>query len=284
MNANIVDFFSYSFVQNAFLVAIIIGITLPFLSIVLYLRKMIFLSDTIGQVSMVGASFNVLISSLFSNLIFDDTIMVVLWTILGAIFIQYLNDKLKHYQDVSLMITHALAISLVMIFLSISKNYSSTLFSILFGNINTITASNVILILVSSILIVSLLVICWKPIVLSSLDQENATLYGINVKFYNYLIIILASLMIALVVKVIGTLLVAAMITIPIISANNVSRNLKEVLFFGITFTTLSMCGGLLVGLYINLPTSAMIVCVSLIIFVITIMYKLFKEKNGKKK
>ena len=93
--ANIVNMFSYNFMQFAMIVGLILGICLPIVGVIVYLRKIIFLSDTIGQISLTGASFGVFISSIVSNLVVNNFWMIIIFTIIGAIFIQFLIDKIK---------------------------------------------------------------------------------------------------------------------------------------------------------------------------------------------
>lgn len=181
--ANIVNMFSYNFMQFAMIVGLILGICLPIVGIIVYLRKIIFLSDTIGQISLTGASFGVFISSIVSNLVVNNFWMIIIFSIVGAIFIQFLIDKIKVNQEISLLITHSIAISLVMIFLSLTKNYGANLFNILFGNINSISAQDVMIIACLSIMVISLLLVKWRTIILVFVDEVSAKLRGINVTF-----------------------------------------------------------------------------------------------------
>lgn len=278
--ANIVNMFSYNFMQFAMIVGLILGICLPIVGIIVYLRKIIFLSDTIGQISLTGASFGVFISSIVSNLVVNNFWMIIIFTIIGAIFIQFLIDKIKVNQEISLLITHSIAISLVMIFLSLTKNYGANLFNILFGNINSISAQDVIIIACLSIMVISLLLVKWRTIILVFVDEVSAKLRGINVTFYKYFTTILISVMIALAVKVVGVLLVATMLALPIVSASLVSRNLKQVVLMAIVMAIISFEGGIMASYLFDLPASALIVFISLLELFISSIIKIIRGRS----
>lgn len=278
--ANIVNMFSYNFMQFAMIVGLILGICLPIVGVIVYLRKIIFLSDTIGQISLTGASFGVFISSIVSNLVVNNFWMIIIFTIIGAIFIQFLIDKIKVNQEISLLITHSIAISLVMIFLSLTKNYGANLFNILFGNINSISAQDVIIIACLSIMVISLLLVKWRTIILVFVDEVSAKLRGINVTFYKYFTTILISVMIALAVKVVGVLLVATMLALPIVSVSLVSRNLKQVVLKAIVMAIISFEGGIMASYVFDLPASALIVFISLFELIISSIIKIIRGRS----
>lgn len=278
--ANIVNMFSYNFMQFAMIVGLILGICLPIVGVIVYLRKIIFLSDTIGQISLTGASFGVFISSIVSNLVVNNFWMIIIFTIIGAIFIQFLIDKIKVNQEISLLITHSIAISLVMIFLSLTKNYGANLFNILFGNINSISAQDVMIIACLSIIVISLLLVKWRTIILVFVDEVSAKLRGINVTFYKYFTTILISVMIALAVKVVGVLLVATMLALPIVSASLVSRNLKQVVLMAIVMAIISFEGGIMASYLFDLPASALIVFISLLELFISSITKIIRGRS----
>lgn len=278
--ANIVSMFSYNFMQFAMIVGLILGICLPIVGVIVYLRKIIFLSDTIGQISLTGASFGVFISSTVSNLVVNNFWMIIVFTIIGAIFIQFLNDKIKGNQEISLLITHSIAISLVMIFLSLAKSYGANLFNILFGNINSISAQDVMIIASLSIIVISLLLVKWRTIILVFVDEVSAKLRGINVTFYKYFTTILISVMIALAVKVVGVLLVATMLALPIVSASLFSSNLKKVVLMSIVMAIISFEGGIMSSYVFDLPASALIVFISLLELIISSIIKIIHGRS----
>ena len=285
MIANIVDILSLPFVQNAIIVAMILGIMLPFVGIIVYLRKIIFLSDTLGQVNMAGVSFSVLLASSLPNFAFNQELMIILWTILGAVLIEFLREKLTQYKEVSLMVIHSLSVALVIIFLSLSTGYNNSLFSILFGNINAIEQNEVVTIIIIMIIVAIILVFTYKKFLIMALEEKYATIYGIDAKFYKYLNIIIISVLISVAIKLIGILLVGTLISMPILIANNFAKSLKTTLLIAIVVTEFSLLFGILLSTIIELPSSAMIVIIVLVLYLLsvikeTIIRRFYGKKN----
>lgn len=279
MNVNIVsEILSYGFMQNALIVGLVLSVILPVVGIIVYLRKIIFLSDTLGQVSLAGASFAVFLSTTLSININND-IVIILWTIIGAVFIQYLIDKIKNYQEVSLMITHSVAICLVMILLSQSGGYSSTIFSLLFGNIVGVTSDYVILITIVSVIVLCVLTILYKKILMTILDPQQSQLRGINPTLYKYLTIVLVSVIISLAIKVVGVMLVATMLSLPILVSNLISRSLKQTVILSMIVCLISFIGGIIISFYYNISGSAIIVLMALMLYLLTNIYKFIQRK-----
>lgn len=265
---------SYDLFQNGLLAGAIIGLLLPVIGIVVLLRRMTFIADSFGHINMAGIALSILIASIFPNLAGFSTIITILWTVGAAILIEYLRAKYTEYKELSITIVYSVSIALMMIFLSLSGGYNSSLFAVLFGNINGISRSDVFTILISAIIILTLVGFNYKKMLLLSLEEEYSKLYNVNVKRTKYLMMILIALTITIAIKAIGVLLVSSLIVIPLLAAGNVSRNLKHTLLWAILFTELSMIVGIFSSYYLNLPTSAMIVIIAITIYLVTIKFK----------
>ncbi len=265
---------TYEFFQNALIAGVLIGILLPIIGIVVLLRRMTFIADSFGHINMAGIAFAIFITSLVPALTFLSPIITLIWTILAAILIEFLRNKYKNYKELSITIVYSLSIALMMIFLSLSGGYNSSLFSVLFGNINGLNRQDVIFILISFIFIISLITLNYKKIILLSLEEEYSKLYNVNVTVTKYLTMILIALTITIAIKAIGVLLVSSLIIIPLLAASNISGNLKHTLIFSIIFTEISIVFGLYGSYFLNVPTSALIVIISIFIYLISIKFK----------
>lgn len=266
---------SYELFQNALIAGSIIGLLLPIIGIVVLLRRMTFIADSFGHINMAGIALAILITSIFPNLAGFSTLITIAWTVLAAILIEYLRDKYKDYKELSITIVYSVSIALMMIFLSLSGGYNSSLFAVLFGNINGISRTDVLTIGITSLIIIIIVAINYKKMLLLSLEEEYSKLYNVNVKRTKYLMMVLIALTITIAITAIGVLLVSSLIIIPLLAASNVSRTLKGSLLWAILFTECSIIFGIFGSYYLNLPTSAIIVLISIIIYLITTRFKL---------
>lgn len=274
MDVNIASVFSYGFMQNALIAGFLIGILLPLIGVIILSRRMVFLADSLGHINMSGIALATLLGSISASLLPYSFIISLLWTILGAILIEYVRDKYSEYKEVSITIVYTLSVALTMIFLNLSTGASSGIFNILFGNINAISTNEVKVMLVMSLIVLVLFKIMYSKLMLLSLEEEYLHLYGINPKLYRYLSMVVITLVISMAIKVVGVLLVSSLLLIPLLSGSRVAKTLKQTYIFTIIFTELSILSGIIIAYYVNLSTSAIIVLISLLIYVVVMLFK----------
>lgn len=265
---------TYQFFQNSIISGTLIATLLPLIGTIVLLRRMTFVADSFGHINMAGIAFSIFISSLIPSLANFSSIITFLWTVCAAILIEYLRDKYQNYKELSIAIVYSISIALMMIFLSLSGGYNSSLFSVLFGNINGVSSNELILIAVYTFFIYLIFAFNYRKILILALEEDYSKLYNVNVKFYKYLTMILISLAISLAIKTIGVLLVSSLMIIPLLAAGNISSTLKKTTIMGVIFTELSMILGIFISFYLNLPTSALIVLVAIAIYIISIKLK----------
>ncbi len=251
MNANIVSVFSYDFMQNALIAGFLIGILLPLIGVVILSRRMVFLADSLGHINMSGLALAGLLASTFSVLEAYSFIIALIWTVLGAILIEYVRDKYSEYKEVSITIVYTLSVALTMIFLNLSTGTTSGLFNVLFGNINAISRSEVVVMLIMSIVVLVLYKLIYSKLMLLSLEEEYLHLYGINPKLYRYVSMIVITLVISMAIKVVGVLLVSSLLLIPLLSGSRIAKTLKQTFIYTMIFTEVSILSGIVIAYYI---------------------------------
>lgn len=273
-----VSIVSYGFMQNALIAGFIIGILLPLIGVLVLSRRMVFLADSLGHINMSGLAFASFLGT-FSNVFAQYSFFIaVIWTILGAILIEYFRDKYKEYKEVSITIVYALSVALTMIFLNLSTGMNAGIFNILFGNINAISKSEVRLIVLIGIIVLIAFKFLYSKLMLLALEEEYLHLYGVNPKLYRYLSMVVVTLVISIAIKVVGVLLVSSLLLIPLLSGARVAKNLKQTYLFTMLFTEIAIISGIFIAYYVNLSTSAVIVIISLLIYLIVMNLNL-KQK-----
>lgn len=269
----VVNIANYGFMTNALLVGFLISLLLPFIGIIVLLRRLTFIADSLGHINMSGIAFSILLSSILANLTFSIDFIIIIWSILGSILIEFLRTKYQEYKEISITIVYSLSVAMTMVFLSLSSGYNASFFSTLFGNINAISINEIYFIVLVEIVLFILIALNYKKILLVSLEEEFAKMYGIKVGYYRYLIMIIITLAITIAIKVVGVLLVSSLLTIPILTATRIAKNLKQTIFYAIIFTQIAMIGGIIIAFYLNIATSAVIVIISLILYLLTLIF-----------
>lgn len=268
----IADFVKYSFLQNSLIVGMILGILLPLIGLIVLMRKMPNIADALGHINMSGIAFVYCLNSIIVTSFTTNTILIIMWTICGAILIEFFRTKYEHNKEVAIMIVYSIAVALTMIFMSISSGFQSSLFNILFGNINTISTSERNITIMITVLIIIIFKVYYKKMMILALDNEVAKLHNIKIRFTSYLIMTLLAVIITIAIKILGILIVTALLLIPLLSAIRVTNSLKKTMILAIIFTEISLIGGIFIGYSINIATSAVIVLISVTIYLITLI------------
>ena len=257
------EMLSYEFMQRAFIVGLIIGIIAPILGTVIVLKRYSMLTDALAHISILGIAIAILIE-------LSPVWVAIAVVVLSAWSIEFLRDHLKIYSDSLLSMFLSGALSLAIILISLTDSFNTSLLNYLFGSILTISNDDLITIAIlgSAILIFSVLFL--HKIIYTTFDEEVAQVSGIPVKFYNFLFLILVSVLITISIKVVGSLLIGALIIIPVISAFQFNKSLITTIFIAIVFSLLSIFMGLTISYNFALPSGTVIVLNAIFIFILS--------------
>ncbi len=254
----------YRFLQYAYITGIMIAIIFPIFGSFIVLRKQTFISDALSHVSLVGVTIGA-----YFGVALSPTLFGVIAAVIGAVVIEYLRSSYKSFKELSMMIVMSISIALSVTIVSLSSN-TINFVSYLFGNINTISQFEFYTMIVVFILSIIFFFKYYYVIVALSIDEDYAKLRYKNFTVIKYTFTILTALIIALSIKVIGALLIGALIIIPISTVLNFGKSLKKAQFYAIGVASFSVLGGLVISYYAYIPSGAAIVIVSTIIFIIT--------------
>jgi zinc transport system permease protein len=249
--------------QRAFIIGIIIGLVAPFLGIFIVLKRYSMLSDTLAHISLLGIAMGIVMG-------LNPTLVTIITVILISWLIEYLRIYYKLYSDslLSLFLSGSLSLSIIVI--SLNDNFNSSLLSYLFGSILAISKDDIFIISIIGIIILIVIFLFIREYIYLTLDENMAKVSGINVTFLNFLFLTLVATLIALSIHIVGTLLIGALIVIPVISALQYKQGFIKTLFFAIIFSLFAILFGLTISFYFSIPSGASIVVNALIIFFVS--------------
>ena len=259
----ILTFLQYSFIQKAFFAGSFVAIVCSTLGLFLVLRKMSLIGDGLSHVS-----FGAIALGLFLGIYpFYVAIPVVM---IASILILKISEKIKAYEDAAIGIISSLGIAGGVILASVSKGFNVDLFSYLFGNILTVTSVDLIIMLILDLVIIMVVFLFYKEFLALSFDDEFATVVGVpTVKLY-FLLLCLIALTIVVLMKVVGIIMIIALLTIPAAISKQYTSNLKKMIFISILLSAIFGLGGLWLSYQLNLASGATIVIVSGIGFILS--------------
>ena len=237
------------------------------LSVFLTLKKISFLGEAFSHIAFAGIALALLIGS-------DITLTTIGFVAVVALLIAFIS-KYYHYQE-SNVITIFLSVSMAIgiILLNINRDYTLDLASYLFGNVLLITTQD--LYYLSSLFLLNVLFVqlFFKELFYLTYNHTIARIYGVPVNLVYYLFIIILAVNIVVSVKIIGVVLITAQLILPGISALNMTKNLRKALLLSVVFAEMGAIGGFFISLKLNLPSGAVIVVLSFLLFIITLIYK----------
>ena len=261
-----IDFLFQEFIKNSLMALTIISIIFPLMGIFVIIKKMSFLSEGIAHSSLLA-----LIIAYFLSL--NYLFLGIVWAIIFSLIIFYLERKTNLPIDSLIIILFVISLSLGIIMFTTSP-FRSDLIKILFGNILAITFKDLIIILIVSLLIFLIYLNNLKDLIITFLNKEFAYTQGINVDKLTLLFYILLSIAIILGIKILGIIMVNALLILPSSTAMLISNSFKELVFKSIIFAELISWGGLFLAYYLNLPIGPTITLLGGLVFLIVLTIK----------
>ncbi len=251
---------------ETFILSIIIGISVGvsagYLGSLMVLEKMALVGDALSHVALPGLAIGILLN-------FNPYLGAFIFLFASAVVIWHLGrvTKLSFETIVGAMFTLALAIGIVII-------PEAELLEALFGDITKVTLIETAIGVAVSAAALFLTNKIYKKLVLSMISEDLAVSKGIAVSKTNLLYLMLVSLVVAVGIKIVGTLLVGFLVIVPAAAAKNVSADLFRYAVLSSVFGAASAFAGILFSNYLNLPTGPLVVFSGIVIFVATVLAK----------
>lgn len=261
------ELFQYSFIIRGLEAGIIIAIIAPLIGIFLVLRRYSLIADTLSHVSLAGVAIGLLLK-------INPLFTAIIAAVVSSVVIERLRLSKKIYGEsaLSLFLSGSLALAIVLI--SLNNGFSTNLFNYLFGSILTVKQEDVFLIGSFGVLVIAAIVALYKELVYITFDEESAQVSGIPTRFINMVFIILAALTVSLAIPVVGVLLIAALIVIPVITALQFKKSFLKTLFLAEAISIISVIAGIILSFYANLSTGGTIVLLTIVFFILTLVFK----------
>jgi zinc transport system permease protein len=251
-----IEALSFDFVQHALLAGILVSFTAGIIGSLIVVNRMVFLAGGIAHTSYGGIGLAVY----FGLPIF---LGASLFAVAAAILIAFLTMKNRHRIDTFIGLIWAVGMAIGVIFVDLTPGYNVDLMSYLFGSILAVNTQDLYFMGALLAVILFVVVFGYRNILAVSYDSEYAALRGVNVKFFYTLILILSALTVVVAIKVVGLILVIAMLTIPVYIAEKLSSSLFSMMFLSGAIATLFTLAGLWFSYTYNLTSGASIILVS---------------------
>jgi len=255
-----IDMFRFEFMQNAFLAGMMLSFVLAVVSFFVVLRRLSFIGVGVTHSAFGGVALGALLG-------ISPTLTAIGFAVIVSNAIGYIGKEDRISTDTAIGIFFPLAMALGVIFINMSDQYNIDLFGYLFGNILAITRQDLIIIAVLGGLVLLSTVMFFKELLFVAYDREVAWVSGMPVAFLDHFFLTILALSVVISMKIIGIILVSALLVIPGAAASLVTRRYNSMIAFSIIIALISTSGGLIISYYADLPSGATIVALACLIF-----------------
>ena len=265
----------YDFIQYAVIAGIIVGFLAPIIGTIVVIRRLSFIADTLSHFSLAGVCSGVFLSKLINWKIFDPLFMGIVFSVVGTFIIERLRGFYKNYKELSMPIVMSAGIALSGLFISLSNNIDSKFTSsLLYGSIYSVSTGNLITIIIIATAVITFISIMYKKIVTLCFDEVYAGVSGINVRLLQLALTIILALVISLFIDIVGVLLIASLMIIPVASAILLGDSFKNTIICAVAFSEVSLLSGFIISYHANVTTGPVIILINIVILIIIMIFK----------
>ncbi len=261
------DLFQYSFVIRAMEAGVIVALIAPLIGTFLVLRRYSLIADTLAHVSLAGVAIGLLVG-------INPLITAIATAVISSFAIERLRLSKKVYGEsaLSLFLSGSLAIAIILI--SFGRGFNVDIFNYLFGSILTVKQSDIFIIAGLGLVVVGAVIAFYKELVYLTFDEESATVAGIPTRYMNLLLITLAAFTVAVAIPIVGVLLIAALVVIPVITALQFKKSFLQTIIIAELVSLFSVVSGIIISFYFDLSSGGTIVIIAILIFLLSLMIK----------
>ncbi len=273
------DFFRYAFVVNALLCSILLGPILGGVGVMVVTKRMAFFSQAVGQAALTGVAIGVLLgepitapyASLFG------------FCIVFALLMNYTRNRTRMSPDtvIGVFLSISLAVGACVLLYVTGKVNMHVLDNILFGSVLTVNDTDMNVLLIISVLCIVVGIPLFNRMLISSFNPSLAHARGINAKLYDYIFVLMITLITVASLKIVGAVLVEALFIIPAAAARNISRSMKGFFGYSVAIAWISCILGIILPMELGIPvpSGGAIVLITSCFFVLTMLFRVFSGK-----
>jgi zinc transport system permease protein len=219
----LLSIFHYDFMLRAFVAGIITALIAPMIGMFLVTRRYAFMADTLAHVSLAGVAVGYLTGT-------QPIIMALVASVLTSLSVEKLRSSGRAIGDSALVLFLSGGLAIAAVLLSASRGINVNIASVLFGSIATVNQSDLIIIGSIGCVVLALTTLLYRQLVAISFDEELSATSGLPTQRLNVAFVVLAAMTVSLSIRIVGILLIGALMIIPVIAAMQFEKSFKGTL------------------------------------------------------
>jgi zinc transport system permease protein len=254
------EFLQYGFMHRAFLAGAVTALVCPAIGVFLIPRRLSLIADTLAHVALAGVALGLLLG-------LSPVLGALAVTLAAGVAIERLRSGGGLQGDASLAVFLSGGFALAVVLISLGRGFNADLFAILFGSILTVSPGDVWVILGLGAVVGACVVAFYPQFLAITLNEDLARTSGVPVGALNLLLTVLTALTVVVAMRMVGVLLVSAMIVIPALTGFAVAQSFARALATAMGTALLAMLLGLTAAYYLALAAGGAVVLTALAIF-----------------
>jgi zinc transport system permease protein len=267
--------FTYAFVVNGFLCAFVVGPLLGGMGTMVVVKRMAFFSQAVGNAALTGVAIGVILGESYTA----PYMSMFSFCILFGLLLNFARNHTKMSSDtlIGVFLSISLAIGATALLWVSAKVNTHILDTVMFGSILTVSDTDINVLLAVTVLTALTALPLYNQMLLASLNPGLAQVRGVRVRLLEYVFVLLVTLLTVACVKIVGAVLVEALLLIPAAAARNLNRSIRGFVAWSIVFSTISC----IVGVYapmrwdLPLPSGGAIILTGALIFFVTMIIRM---------
>jgi zinc transport system permease protein len=265
-----IEAFHYHFIQNALMAGLLASIACGIIGSYIVVQRIVFIGGGISHAAYGGVG----IAYFFG---FDPLLGATGFSTVSALIIGIVSRRTHQHADTIIGIIWAFGMAIGILFVSLTPGAKPDLMSYLFGNILMVTTSDVILMAILNGVILIIVILLYKEFLLISFDEEFATVRGLHVEVLHFLQLLLIALTVVLLIRVVGIILVIALLTIPPATSRLFVDKLSHKMILSVILGMIYAVSGLALSYTlgasygVNMPSGPIIIILASLVYVLSI-------------
>ena len=256
-----IEALQYEFIRNALTAALLASVACGVIGAYVVTKRITFISGAIAHAAFGGVGLGYFLG-------INPVLAVIPFSLLSAVGIGAVSRKARLPEDSTIGIFWAVGMATGVVLISLTPGYAPDLFNYLFGNILMVPASDLVLMLLLDVLIAGMVALFYKEFLAISFDEEYARVAGVRTTFFYFLLLCLVALTVVILIRVVGVVLVIALLTIPAAITRLFGFvSLRRMMAVSVLLGALLTVSGLWLSYWLNLPSGATMILVSAAVF-----------------
>src|SRR6267142_3334647 len=261
------EFLQYGFMHRAFAAGVVTALICPAIGVFLIPRRLSLIADTLAHVALAGVALGLVLGV-------SPVVGALVVVLAGAVGMERLRARGALQGDAALAVFLSGGFALAVVLISLARGFNADLFAILFGSILTVSPADVWLISVLGAVVVLTILLSYRRLFAITLHEDLARTSGVPVTALNLMLTVLTALTTVVAMRMVGVLLVSAMIVIPTLTGFSLGKSFRRATVLAIVTALASVAIGLTAAYYLSLAAGGAVVLTALFIFALASMLR----------